>query len=405
MLPILSRKIPALIAYLRGKEYSMGKESEKEKKILVYLYGSLDIGGAETMMVHTHQALHSQHCVFDYIVIQDREYQYSKIIRELGGRILPIEHKKYPLLLQRIWHRWVNLYKIMKENQYDVFHCNTDVAFRVVEIFLAKLAKIPIRIIHSHSSSITSKSFLWKIKKYMHIFCRKLLPFFATDFLSCSTPASLWMYGKNVKNVVVLQNGIDTNRFQFSEKRRESYREKMHVEDNELLLSVVGRFSPVKNQKFAIGLLKELLDKGIVSKLVLLGEGETRVDCEKLAEELGIQEKVIFTGNVWDLEGYLCASDVLLMPSLYEGLPLTGIEAQCSGLPILASDTITKELNQSGVVFYASLSSSLEEWIEKVLALKDAKLNRAEGKQRIEDAGYSIQVFSEKLIQIYSGMH
>lgn len=383
----------------------MSNELEKEKKILVYLYGSLDIGGAETIMVRTHQALHLRHCLFDYIVIQDKEYQYSNIIRELGGRILSIEHKKYPLLLQRIWHRWVNLYKIMKENQYDVFHCNTDVAFRVVEIFLAKLAKIPIRIIHSHSSSITSKSILWKIKKFIHIFCRNLLSFFATDFLACSTPASLWMYGKNAKNAIVIQNGIDIDRFQFNEERRENYRKKMKMDDNELLLSVVGRFSPVKNQKFAIVLLKELLNDGIASKLVLLGEGETRVDCEKLVEELGIQEKVIFTGNVWDLEGYLCASDILLMPSLYEGLPLTGIEAQCTGLPIIASDTITKELNQSGVVFYFPLSSSVEKWKEKVLALKSAKSDRLVGKQRIEDAGYSIQFFSEKLLQIYSRLH
>ena len=136
---------------------------------------------------------------------------------------------------------------------------------------------------------------------------------------------------------------MDISRFVFDEKKRTEMRQELGI-NNEYVIGHVGRFNLQKNHEYLLRIFKEVRVRVPDAKLLLLGDGELFSSIKKLAEEFEIADSVIFAGVHKDVEDYYQAMDIFVLPSLFEGLPVTGIEAQYSGLPCLFSDEITKEV-------------------------------------------------------------
>ena len=175
---------------------------------------------------------------------------------------------------------------------------------------------------------------------------RKKIMKWGTTWFACSKAAAKWIFPEELierNNVKVVYNGIDINRFKYDEKKRVTMRKSLGLKD-EFVLIHTGRFIDQKNQGFVLDIFKEIKKQYLCAKLIFLGTGNLLEEIEDKAQKLGLQNDVLFLGVKPNVEDYLCAADCYVMPSLYEGLPVAAIEAQCSGLPSVMSTNITNEV-------------------------------------------------------------
>ena len=182
--------------------------------------------------------------------------------------------------------------------------------------------------------------------------------------LACSKEAGEWLFGNT--QFIVLNNGIDVSKYVFNQNIREEYRKILGFSD-ELVLGHVGRFSNQKNHNFLIDIFYEIIKINKKSKLILIGTGELENEIKEKVESLSLKEKVIFLGARADVNKIMQAMDVFILPSLFEGLPVVGVEAQASGLPCIISDTVSKDVKITDSVLQISLSLPPEEWGKKLI--------------------------------------
>lgn len=335
---------------------------------------------------------------FDYLVTEEATEDEKKRYAEKGSRLyrLPIDNR-HGLLIRELK---VNseYYRFFKKHPYDIVYADTENALRSVHLFMARLAGVPVRVVHSHNTGLQTESRLSRvIARYLKGFFR----FSATDYFACSDKAAKWLFPNDIyrkKNYKLLKNGVDLDKFGYSREIREKEREKLGIQ-NKYVLGNVGRFMPQKNHLFLLDIFSEVVKKEPDSVLMLIGEGPLRKKAEERAGELGIREKVLFIGNVPDVENYLQAMDCFVMPSLFEGLPITGIEAQASGLSCLFSDTITKELAITDLSDFMSLDESAEKWAARILTYRNR--TRKNMKEKMKKEGYSIYDTADWLESFY----
>ena len=214
--------------------------------------------------------------------------------------------------------------------------------------------------------------------------------------MSCSKEAGRALFG-NKKKVQVLHNGIETDKFIFNKKVREKIREEFGV-NGEFIIGHIGRFDKPKNQDFLITLFNEINIKN--KKLILVGDGELKDKLQKRVNDMGIENKVIFTGIRDDVNELLQAFDLFVFPSIFEGLPVTVVEAQTAGLKCILSDTITKEVDITGNVEFMSLNKTSKEWAYEVMKYRDGYI-RTNTKELVLKAGYDIKDTSKQLEEFY----
>lgn len=246
---------------------------------------------------------------------------------------------------------------------------------------------------HSHGTHFDSKKGLIHLAHvFLHLAHRKKYTRCTDYCFACSEAAGKWLYGNTNKKLYVLKNGIEIVKFQYSPVVRKQVRESAGVGE-ELLVGHMGRFCPAKNQSFILDIFYEIRQKGIPCKLFLAGEGEQFEEIKQKAKALGVSEHVIFAGYRNDPNCILQAFDVLLLPSLYEGLPIVAIEAQASGLPCLLADTITAETAVTDLVEFMSLTEPPRSWAERLTGLAKAhqKSDRSKYAQDLLENGYNIE--------------
>lgn len=287
------------------------------------------------------------------------------------------------------------LYKYLKKNKYDIVHINSAAFFYSFQVVLiCKMCKIKKIIVHSHG--IPNIIFIKKI------LIRLLNPLYIklTDVqLSCSKNASKSLY-TNEKNVIILKNGVDVNKYKYNEKIRNKIRKKLNIE-NKIVYGHVGRFEKEKNHYFLIDLFYEL-QKNNDSVLLLVGTGSLENKIKDKVINLGIQDKVIFLGFKDNIGELLCAMDLFIFPSLCEGLGISVIEAQTSGLPTVVSSCVPEEANISDR-FIKIFSYNKEEWVKQIL-----KIGKIERKNCYKDTikhGYDIKKCSKELEKIYKKLN
>lgn len=374
----------------------------ERKKVFQYFWGKLDAGGAETFIVNLFENINQEKYRIDFCTYEKKEYFYSKRIIEHGGIIVPLREVESHVLIVRLIQRWIDLYHVLKREKYDVFHCNCDFSLKWIEMFIAKMAGVKVRICHSHNTALDTTSLKGKFKYLLHKAFIPLLVKNTTDFVACSEESAKWLYGEkfDLSKVLVAKNGINTEYFDYDVNVRDKVRDELMIEEDCILIGNVGRFTTIKNQTFIVKIIEYAIRRGTKIKACLIGMGELFDDVRALVNTMGLNEYVLFMGLKSNVRDYLMAFDCYVMPSLYEGLPVSGIEAQAAGLPCVVSDTVDKAMDISGNVSFLDLESNIEYWYKMII--ESCNMPRKTMKNVVRDAGYDIKTTAKEIEQIYN---
>lgn len=347
-------------------------------------------GGIESFIMNIYRNIDKNRVQFEFLVQANTDVAYEDEIKLFGGKI----HKILCGRRENIVKYYYNIFKFFSENK-DIkgIHFNTCCLDNIDIIIIAKLFRIPIRIVHSHNSDYIKKpSCLGKITERVN---QNNIKTFATHLFACSKLAGDWMFPKSKFELV--NNAIDITKFKYDNGLRNKIRCELNIK-NELLIGHVGRFAEQKNHEFIIDTFYEINKKETNAILVLIGSGPLERAMKDKVIKLGLQEKVKFLGIRKDISELLQGLDIFLMPSLYEGLPVVLVEAQAAGLPCVISDVITREVQLIKDIRFVSLNKSAKEWANEVL---DIKSERIDTSSEIYNRGYDIKSVAKQLEEIY----
>jgi len=351
---------------------------------VLQVIGSLNSGGSQSMLMNLYRNIDRNKINFDFIVDRKKELLYADEIKKLGGKIYFLPQYK----LYNHFHykkAWSTFFK--QHPEYKIIHGHVR---STASIYLKIAKKYGLKTIaHSHNTS-SGKGILAIIKNILQY----PLKYIADYCFGCSQKANEWLFGKKMASsdkAYILKNAIDTNKFVFDRSIREKIRRKYNI-TNELVIGNVARFTEVKNHKFLLEIFYEVLKKESNAKLMLIGTGELFNDIKEKAKELKIDSNVIFLGQQSNINELMQAMDIFALPSIYEGLPVTLIEAQATGMKCIISDVITDEVCVTNLIVKESLTNSVQQWGETIL--KECKnINRLDNniKEKIIENGYDIK--------------
>lgn len=341
--------------------------------------------GITNVIFNYQQAMAPGAVRMDYVAIRQPEPEYVQKIEAAGGKlhVIPRSMRNVPGYIRA-------LSALIREGKYDAVHAHGNSATLALEMMAAWLGGCKVRIAHSHNTTCKHMA----VHKLFTPVFQKL----CTHRLACGEDAGKWLYGQ--REFTVMHNGVDTKRFAFDPEARTAIRRQYAVAEDTVLVGHVGTFNEQKNQSFLLDVLPYLPRDRY--RLLLIGDGELRPAVEQRAEEMGLTDRVIFTGFVSDIPQYLSACDCIGMPSLYEGLPLALMEQQANGLRCVVSDHITREVNKTGNLTFLSLEDA-SLWAKHIQSLPDtdrAALSRTAG-EIIRSCGYDIHREAEKLRKYY----
>ena len=245
----------------------------------------------------------------------------------------------------------------------------------------AKKSGIPVRIAHSHNTSI-DKDFKYPLKQYF----RHRIPSVATDYCACGKEAGKFLFGD--KDFTFIPNAIEIQNFTFNEKVRVNKRNELGIHD-EYVIGHVGRLSYQKNHKFLIRIFSAFVNQYPNSILLLIGVGEKEEEIKNQVKELGLENKVKFLGSRSDVNELYQAMDVFVMPSLFEGVPVVGIEAQFSDLPCVFSTRVPSEVRFNSKTKFIDLDASIDQWVEEIIKTKNQA--RKSDSEELKNSIYDIK--------------
>jgi len=314
---------------------------------------------------------------------------YETQIAQAGGKLITLRRS-----IANPMRYLKDLRKVIGEEKYDIVHVHGNSATMVLEMIAARQAGCKVRIAHSHNTTCRHQ----KIHRLMDPLFQAL----CTGRLACGEEAGRWLHGK--RSFTVVNNGIQTQVYRFDSVARQNARQELGISREQKLICHVGTFNGVKNQAFLVEILEQLVATGEDWMMVLIGVGQTREAVEALVREKQLEKRLRFIGITDRVQDYLSAADLTVMPSLYEGLPLTLIEAQTNGLRCVVSDTITREVDKTGNLTFLPLSSGAEHWAQVIaqLPLETDRMKRSEAAAaKIRDCGYDIHDEAAKLKTLY----
>lgn len=339
----------------------------------------MDCGGLETMIMNYYKNINRNKVQFDFLTHRpaNEEKHYDEEIRKLGGKIYHISRlNPFSIAYRKELEKFFDDHK-----EYKIIHVHQDCMSGLI-LKIAKRKGIPVRIAHCHSSSQDKDA-----KYFIKVIYKKIIAKYATGLFSCGEIAGKWMFGKQAK-FVVLPNAIDADKYIFSDEKRKSIRNKLGIPEDAFVIGHVGRFCKVKNHQFIIEMCETLYKKKSNTFVLLVGEGETMNEIKEKVSQKGLDGSIIFLGLRTDVPDLMQAMDVFILPSLYEGLPVSIIEAQASGLPCLISDNVPMDCAITNLVIQIELNPI--KWQETILQLENIK--RRNTKNEIEKAGYDIKM-------------
>lgn len=368
--------------------------TNRESRVLRVLQVGMthNLGGIETYLIEQFRHLDKSKIDYDFVNITG-EYSicYEDEILASGSKIFKVVSRhKNPLL--HYW-QWFNIL-LQNKGVYDVIVLNTNSLEYVFPLVLGKIFGIPVRVIHSHNSGFENKQGL--ARRLLVGMNKKLLAWSANLRFACSQFAGQWMFKDNPYHVIY--NAIDIHKYDADLIVREETRNALGLH-TELTLLHVGRFSYQKNHSFLLDIFKEV--HAIQPDSVLLLVGDTTEESEFLTEvkrkikAYGLENVVRLLGRRDDVNKIMQAADVLVMPSFFEGLTVVGIEAQASDLPLLLSDTVTKELGLLPSTQFISLEAGPTAWAEAIVNSKQH--NRQSRYEELKAAGYDIGNETERV--------
>ena len=326
----------------------------------------------------------------DYVAINTPDESYQNAIHQKGGEVFVIPRQfKHPL-------KYIcKIAELQRKNGYDVIHAHGNSCTLILEMIAGLLGGCKYRIAHSHSTSCIHTTVHRVLKPLFNIVCN--------GRVACSQKAGIWLFGN--KRFDVINNGVNLVDFQFSQQYREDIRNKYGLSEDHILLGHVGDFhTDNKNQAFLVDLLVDIKKTSDKYRLMLIGDGELRSSVEKKVNDLGLGEYVFFAGLVNNVNEYLSAFDIFLLPSKFEGVPLTVVEAQANGLSCILSKSISTAVDLTGRIVFADINNGLDVWKKEVIMNKLCTNRVADSDMScnsISEKGYDLIKECEKLKMIY----
>lgn len=349
-------------------------------------------GGVEAVVMNYYRNIDRTKIQFDFICDDDSTNIPYEEIEGLGGKVILIPP------YQKAFKYHKELKKILNEGNYKIVHSHIN-TMSVFSLFAAKCAKIPVRIAHSHSTTNKKE----RKKNLMKQVLRPFSKMFATDYMCCSELAGRWLFGDkeyDKGNVYLLNNAIDLDKFKYDKVLRNKKRKELNINDDTLVIGHLGRFVAQKNHTFLIDIFNEIHKKNDNSILLLAGQGPLMDEIKMKVQSLELEKFVVFLGQIKDTDELYQAFDVFCLPSLYEGLPVVGVEAQATGLLCILSDDMTKETKILKETTFMTLSDSPEIWANTIIN-KLSSHKRIDTSKEITKNGFNIKEKANELENEY----
>ncbi|MCD7826403.1 MAG: glycosyltransferase [Clostridiaceae bacterium] len=346
-------------------------------RILVHGLVGTNLGGIETFLLNMNDAM-SDNCIFDY-VIEEESCIHTARIEKKGGHIYKIASRhSHPA---RYMRDIINLYKSVKRT-YETIYYNLSSASWIYPILVAKRMGYRV-VVHSHNAALIDANNK-RIYKIFNAVNRYMLGRMHIERLTCSQLASTFLFGRS--DATLVYNGIDVKKYVFSEEKRKTIREKYCL-NNLFVIGCVGRLAYQKNPLFTLDIFQKIYARDDRARLLMIGEGNMRLEIEKYIQNHHLEQKVILMGNISNVSEILNVMDVFLLPSRHEGLGIVLIEAQANGLHVFTSaDTVPWEAQVTKQLHFLPLEETADYWADCILNVprEDGKVRHSLGQQVLE---------------------
>lgn len=363
----------------------MGQIKHKKKKVLIINTCPTHRNGITNVILNYIKALDKNKISIGFVSINPISTSLSSFFESQTVETHTINNR-----ISNPLKYIIELVSIAKN--YDIIHAHGNSATLVLEMIAGKLAGTKLRIAHSHNTTCASKVIHNLLNPLFHLLCNKRL--------ACGHDAGVWLFGK--RDFTVLNNGIDCSKFKFNNDLRNKIRKSLNWQ-SKIIIGNVGNLNDQKNHSFLIKIFERSVKCNPELRLLVLGEGQNRKELETQIKSLKIEDKVNLIGNLPNVNEYLNALDLIAMPSLFEGLPLSLIEEQANGLRCLVSDTITTEVDKTNMISFIPLDEKL--WIQSLTLSSVTDIDRNKTSEvainKIKEGGFDINTEVKKLEDIY----
>ena len=358
-------------------------------KILLVNTNPTAIGGITNVIFNLLENINDPTLQFGYISINTPSEEFVEKLGKLKCKLHIV-----PRNIKNVLSYLKTLSYIAKD--YDAIHVHGNSATLAIDFCAARIGGIRYRIAHSHSTACRMVIADKILRPLFYRLCNRRL--------ACGKAAGKWLYGN--RGFEIIQNGINTSRFRFNSSKRLEIRKSLGWE-NKLVIGHVGNFMKEKNHKFIFDITKFAIGKNKDIRLLCVGSGRLMDEARDYLSKQGLNDYVHITGSVNNPEDYMSAMDIVLMPSIHEGLPLTLVEEQANGLTCLVSDAITTEANLTGNIHFLPLSTPVNVWCDKLLDLVQiVEVDRLYKSDHsitvIKEKGYDIFTEAKKLENFYN---
>lgn len=382
-------------------------------KILQLVGGGDAIGGVEKMLLNYYSFMDREEVRFDFCFYRKSTVEADQNVTNgllSQSKVFDLRAFESAGVLSGYIESIKKVTEIIKTNRYDIVHINAGrPPLLICGLISAKKAGVKNIIIHSHSTKgVSDRSTISELLYSMMSWA--LRPVFrhnATILAGCSKEAAQYMFGKSITSTskyVPIRNAIVVNPFLFNSGLRQQVRTEMHADEETLVVGHVGSFSTPKNHLFLIDVYNEIRKKKPNSKLWLAGNGSLKEGVEQYVKELGLQDDVLFLGERKDANRLYQGMDMMVFPSLWEGLSVSIVEAQASSLPVFASSNISPEHKITNKLRFVDLSKGAAFWAEYIIKEMQNDTNRNDMTDQITQSGYNIEVEAEALQNVYLKM-
>ena len=344
-------------------------------------------GGLETMLMNYYRHIDHSKVQFDFLTHREFDGDYDKEIKDLGGNVYHLSNLNP---LSTSYKKSLNDF-FENHPEYKIVHSHLD-CMAGIPLKYAKLNHVPLRIAHAHNSNQTKD-----LKYLVKLFYKRNIKKNANYLFACGDEAGKWMF--NTNNFKVLNNAINARDYTFNINIRNDKRKEFCISDDSILVGHVGRFFPQKNHEFLIDIFYEIHKMDKNTELLLFGDGPLRQNIEIKVKNLKLESNVKFMGIKQNINEYMQAMDIFLLPSFYEGLPVVGVEAQTSGLSCIFSTNVTEEAKLIEDTIYIDLDKGAKYWAEQALQFKETQ--RKDKSSLIAERGFDIKKEARKLQNYY----
>lgn len=357
---------------------------------ILQILPALGSGGIEKLILQWESQLKKNDMKFVFAVYRNGGSTYE-LLSDKGYKIYKINQVRN-VGIRKYCEEVENL---IKNENIKIVHINAG-TLTWITLLAAKRAGVKIRILHAHTNKYNLPH-NELVGKCLEVLVKRLNAKYSTIRLACSDNAGKYCFG--TASYEFLKNGINLNEFKGCIKSsREIIRKKFSISKDMLVVGFVGRLEEQKNPIFALKVVNYLQKEKDVA-MIIVGEGPLDEDMHKWCTDHSLKN-VYFVGRQEKMSDWYSAMDIVLMPSLYEGLLIVAVEAQAMGIPSYISEFVPRDVILTDLVYQISLKKTEKEWAREILCTYPSacKISRVE---ELRKKGYDMDLTTQQLFSIY----